>query len=166
VQALSQLDGLYGREGADTIRTNCATKVILHGLDYPSAEQVSRLLGEWTVRQEYTSRRPEGLLVTAMSYSEHQTGRRLLTADEVRRLRQDELLIVSGNRKPVRTKRWCWERPPRPARAGVLGPARVRPVALPATPAAASAAGPQAGTGLLDRLRALDEDDHDVEDGL
>ncbi len=71
VQALSQLDGLYGREGADTIRTNCATKVILHGLDYPSAEQVSRLLGEWTVQQEYTSRRPEGLLVTSVSYSEH-----------------------------------------------------------------------------------------------
>jgi hypothetical protein len=46
VQALSQLDGLYGQEGADTIRTNCATKMVLHGLDYPSAEQVSRLLGE------------------------------------------------------------------------------------------------------------------------
>jgi len=68
VQALSQLDGLYGREGADSIRTNCATKVVLHGLDYPSAEQVSRLLGEWTVQQEYTSRRPEGLLVTSRSY--------------------------------------------------------------------------------------------------
>ncbi len=90
VQALSQLDGLYGHEGADTIRTNCATKVVLHGLDYPSAEQVSRLLGEWTVQQEYTSRRPEGLLVTSRSYSEHQTARRLLTADEVRRLRQPQ----------------------------------------------------------------------------
>lgn len=60
------------------------------------------------MQQEYTSRQPEGILVTSMSYSEHQTARRLLTADEVRRLRQDELLIVSGNRKPVRTKRWCW----------------------------------------------------------
>jgi type IV secretion system protein VirD4 len=156
VQALSQLDGLYGREGADTIRTNCATKVILHGLDYPSAEQVSRLLGEWTVRQEYTSRRPEGLMVTSLSYSEHQTARRLLTADEVRRLRQDELLIVSGNRKPVRTKRWCWQRPPQPAGAKALGPARVQPVALPA--AAVSATRGQARTSLLDRLRALEED--------
>jgi hypothetical protein len=51
------------------------------------------------VRQEYASRRTEGLLVTSRSYSEHQTARRLLTADEVRRLGQDELLIVSGNRK-------------------------------------------------------------------
>jgi type IV secretion system protein VirD4 len=158
VQALSQLDGLYGHEGADTIRTNCATKVILHGLDYPSAEQVSRLLGEWTVQQEYTSRRPEGLMVTSMSYSEHQTARRLLTADEVRRLRQDELLIVSGNRKPVRTKRWFWERPPAPARAMALGPARVQPVALPAV-AVATRAGRPAGESLRDRLRALDEDD-------
>jgi type IV secretory pathway TraG/TraD family ATPase VirD4 len=93
-----------------------------------------------------------------MSYSEHQTARRLLTADEVRRLGQDELLIVSGNRKPVRTKRWCWERPSQPARATALGPARVQPVALPAVAVAMRAERP-AGEGLRDRLRALDEDD-------
>jgi hypothetical protein len=47
MQALSQRDGMYGHEGADTIRTTCATKHApavgsrLHGPDYPSAEQVS-----------------------------------------------------------------------------------------------------------------------------
>jgi type IV secretory pathway TraG/TraD family ATPase VirD4 len=160
VQALAQLDALYGHEGADTIRTNCATKVVLHGLDYPSAEQVSRLLGEWTVQQEYTSRKPESLLVTSRSYSEHQTARRLLTADEVRRLGQDELLIVSGNRKPVRTGRWFWDRPPQPARAGASGPTRVQPVALPVE-ATADASPHRPGASLRDRLRALDEDDED-----
>jgi len=44
VQAFAQLDGLYGRSGAETIRTHCATKVVLHGLDYDSAEQISRAL--------------------------------------------------------------------------------------------------------------------------
>jgi len=116
------------------------------------------------VQQEYTSRRPEGLLVTSLSYSEHQTARRLLTADEVRRLRQDELLIVSGNRKPVRTRRWCWERPPVPALARALGPARVQPVALPVG-AAASASTRRPGASLRDRLRALDEEDDAVPAG-
>jgi len=82
-----------------------------------------------------------------------------LTADEVRRLRQDELLIVTGNRRPVRAGRWFWGRPPRPAVAGALGPARVQPAALPVAAAAASAAGRRSETSLRDRLRALDEAD-------
>ena len=103
VQVLPRLDGLCCREGADTIRTNSATKhppavgTRLTGLDYPSAEQVSRRMGELTVQQEYTSQRPDRILVTAVGYCEYQTARRLLTADAVRRLRQDELLIVRGN---------------------------------------------------------------------
>ena len=87
------------------------------------------------------------------------TPRRLLTADEVRRLRQDELLLVSGNRKPVRTQRWCWQRPPVPALAGMLGAARVQPVALPV--AAMTAATRQSGSSLRDRLRMLDDEDDD-----
>jgi hypothetical protein len=80
----------------------------------------------------------------------------------VRRLRQDELLLVSGNQKPVRTGRWFWERPPVPARAIALGPARVQPVALPVA-AAVSAAGRRSETSLRDRLRTLDEDENDAE---
>jgi len=76
----------------------------------------------------------------------------------VRRLRQDELLLVSGNQKPVRTGRWFWERPPVPARAMALGPARVQPVALPVA-AAVVASTRRSGASLRDRLRALDADD-------
>ncbi len=76
---------------------------------------------------------------------------------QVRRLCQDELLIVSGNRKPVRTKRWFWERPPVPALAMALRPARVQPVALPVAAGVADA-GRRSETSLLDRLRALDEE--------
>ena len=160
VQALAQLDALYGREGADTIRANCATKVVLHGLDYPSAEQVSRLLGEGTVQQEYTSRRPMGLLVESQSFSEHRSGRRLLTADEVRRLRADELLVVSGNRKPIKAGRWFWREAPRPATVGALGEVQVQ---SPALSSAGSQTVTAARSGLRARLRALDGEDGDAE---
>jgi type IV secretory pathway TraG/TraD family ATPase VirD4 len=123
-------------------------------MDYHSAEHVSRLLGERTVRWEYTSRRPVEILVTSMRHSEHQTVQRLLTSDDVRWLRQDGLLVVCGNRKPVQTKRWCWQRPPVPARAMASGPARLQPVA-----AAVAAAGRGSETSLRDRLRALDKQD-------
>jgi len=155
VQALSQLDGRYGRNDADTIRTNCATKVILHGLDYQSAEHVSRMLGETTVRQEYQSRRPEGLLVTSYSYSEHQTSRRLMTADEVRRLSREELLIVSENRRPIKVGRWFWAQPPNEARARGLGQANVA-VPSPVLPPAPT---PRSAASLRDRLQHLDERD-------
>jgi len=40
------LDGLYGRAGAETIRVNCAAKVILHGLDYAGAAEVKLVIGD------------------------------------------------------------------------------------------------------------------------
>jgi type IV secretion system protein VirD4 len=58
VQSLSQLDGIYGRDGAETIATNCATEVVLHGLSHRSAEEVSRALGAYTLAYEARGRRP------------------------------------------------------------------------------------------------------------
>lgn len=124
VQSLAQLEEVYGRQGADTIRTNCTTRVILHGLEYPSAEQVSRSLGEATLHHESRTRRPAGLLRATASYSEQQTGRRLLTADEVRRVGRDELLIITENRRPIRAGKWRWDQPPNPAAATALGDAQ------------------------------------------
>jgi len=154
VQALGQLEALYGRHGAETIRTNCATKVVLHGLDYDSAEAVSRALGERTVRQEFRSRQPREPLVTSYSYAEHQTPRRLLTADEVRRLGRDELLVLVSNLRPIRARRWFWAEPPQTAAAPRLGAARALVPPDPPLPPASPAA-----RALAEKLRQLDEED-------
>ncbi|MGH2364373.1 MAG: type IV secretory system conjugative DNA transfer family protein [Chloroflexota bacterium] len=122
IQALSQLEGLYGKPAADTIRNNCGTKVALHGLDYHSAEEVSKALGEMTIQQEVQSRHPEGWRSNTYSYSEQHIQRRLLTADEARRIGQDEALIIVTNRRPIRSKRYFWKEPPKTATAGSLGP--------------------------------------------
>jgi len=134
VQSLGQLDQLYGKAGAEIIRTNCCTKVVLPGLDYDTAEHVSRALGETTVRQEYQSRRPEGWLVTSYSYGEHHTQRRLLTADEVRRIGDSEALLIIANYRPIRARRAFWNAPPRPAAAGALGPEQTLVVREPVAP--------------------------------
>ncbi|MGH2365747.1 MAG: type IV secretory system conjugative DNA transfer family protein [Chloroflexota bacterium] len=56
LQSIRQLDTLYGRDAADVIQEQCATKVVLHGLYGESAESISRALGETTIAQEYPTR--------------------------------------------------------------------------------------------------------------
>mgnify|MGYP001418042625 CR=1 FL=1 len=134
IQSLAQLDALYGKAGAEVIRTNCCTKVIMPGLDHDTAEPISKALGEATVRQEYQSRRPEGWLVTSYSYGEHHTQRRLLTADEVRRIGDDEALLIIANYKPIRARRVFWDQEPNPAEVGVLGQTQAMVVREPVAP--------------------------------
>jgi type IV secretory pathway TraG/TraD family ATPase VirD4 len=121
IQSLAQLDALYGKAGAEVIRTNCCTKVVLPGLDYDTAEHISKALGDTTVRQEYQSRKPDGWLVTSYTYGEHHSQRRLLTADEVRRIGDDEALLIVANYKPIRARRAFWNEPPNAAADGQLG---------------------------------------------
>ena len=45
---LSQLEARYGRPAAQTILTNCSTKMALSGLDVETAQYFSRSLGEKT----------------------------------------------------------------------------------------------------------------------
>jgi type IV secretory pathway TraG/TraD family ATPase VirD4 len=40
LQSVGQLDVLYGRDAARTIRDNSTTKLVLAGLDHSSAEEI------------------------------------------------------------------------------------------------------------------------------
>jgi type IV secretion system protein VirD4 len=157
VQALSQLDGLYGRAGAETIRTNCATKVVLHGLDYQSAEEVSRALGETTVREELASRRPgDNFFTSEVTHSEHHSPRRLLTADEVRRIGDDQALLIISNLPPILSRRQHWDWPPSAARTAGLGREQAAPLPDPAR--ATTGRLPANITHLRAKLRELEEE--------
>ncbi len=89
----SQIESNYGRVETDTILTNFNNQFCFAGLDAKSAEEVSRGLGEFTYVQEKISRSTSGLLdgtSTSRSIQEH--GRRLMTADEITRMAEDEIL--------------------------------------------------------------------------
>jgi len=72
---------------------------------------------------ESASRSEQGWGNSRRSYSEQAMGRRLFTGDEVRRMRQDTLLMVTGNRPPVQVRKRRWERPPCAGQATALGAA-------------------------------------------
>lgn len=126
VQDLAQLDGLYGKHAADTIRTNCGTKIGLHGMTWHSAEQFSRALGTATIRQETRTRQPKGFLSSATSYGEQYGHRPLLTDDEVRRIGREEILVIMSNVRPIRAEKRFWS----------TAPLAAPTTALPATGAA------------------------------
>lgn len=132
IQSLAQLDLRYGREAARVILDSCATKIVLHGLDSDSAERISRTLGDQThvINRRSVSRRSflESPTVTS-NQTEH--GRRLLQANEIRQIGQDQMIVISGNRSPLWLHKYHWDQPPCTATARSLGEAQVAKFSMP-----------------------------------
>lgn len=111
IQALSQLESLYGREDARTIWNNCLTWIVHAGLRAETAEEVSRALGEHTVlgANEGWSRSRSGGLFGKPSLSRSggasERARRLATGDEVRRFSKQEAAVIHDNLPPIRVQK-------------------------------------------------------------
>jgi type IV secretory pathway TraG/TraD family ATPase VirD4 len=100
IQSIAQLAKNYGRESAQVIFDNLQTKITLHGLEYETAERISKNLGEFTLIEDSVSTSSSLLDKTSTTISERKHARRLLTADEIRRLDENSALTITGNIKP------------------------------------------------------------------
>lgn len=101
IQSLSQLNQTYGNHATQTIMSNCATKIALHGLDYQTAEYVSKMLGEKTVTHwRGNIGFGAGGISIGSSGAEHR--RQLLTADEVMRIEENESIVRVSNKYPMK----------------------------------------------------------------
>lgn len=131
LQSLSQLEGMYGRSHAQTILTNTGTKIALHGLDFDSADYISRSLGMTTVVTPRKSSHRRWFLwqPTSSTVSSGEHGRPLLTADEVRRIGVEEAIVIQGNLRPMLLGRSFYSSPACEGVAPALGEART--VTLP-----------------------------------
>jgi type IV secretory pathway TraG/TraD family ATPase VirD4 len=95
IQDLQQLQHNYPKAEA-TILSNFQMKIVLAGLHIESTEQISRLLGMATIVNEEKN--------NAM------TGRRLLTADEIRTLKSEEGILIYANKLPIRLVMKPWHK--------------------------------------------------------
>jgi len=99
---------LYKHYSKDTsIPANCRIKVIL-GADQPEeAEILSKFLGKETVKQTSVthSGKDMSLFLTGKSEAHSETGRFLMTSDEVLRLPFDEIAILVGGNYPYNAKK-------------------------------------------------------------
>lgn len=98
LQDYAQLDKVYERDDAKTIRNNCEIKVYLRSADAETREIVSKELDEYTTKGysiNYGKDTKEG------SSNVNLVGRRLLTAEEVGRIKRPYSLIISSNHPAI-----------------------------------------------------------------
>lgn len=101
VQGLSNLTELYGREGKENIVQNCGFQIFYTMSDQTSADYVCKRLGRATVKQ--TSKSFGAGRTPSRSYSE--TGKDLMSVDEIGRLDAARSIIIVEGGWPVKAWR-------------------------------------------------------------
>lgn len=99
VQGLDQLQHHYGQAGSRTIINNCAYQWYCNVSDNETAKYLSSVLGKKTVATTSTSEGAGGGGAT-VSTSHGETGRDLLTADEIQHLGRDVAIVVNPEDRP------------------------------------------------------------------
>ena len=97
-QDLTQIHAAYGREEAVTI--NCDTIVAFAPNKMQTAQELSKFVGETTVRHAQRTVSSGGT-----SVSEPEVGRPLITPDEVRRLGAGEVLVLPRGQHAIQAER-------------------------------------------------------------
>ncbi len=112
IQSFAQLAERYGHDAARTIAENFQTKLVLAGLDFDSAERISKHLGELTIIEHRESHTRKGFFGEGASRTRslQKFARRLLTANEITQLADDEVLVVSANKKPFIARKWFYNK--------------------------------------------------------
>ncbi len=85
LQDFNQLIHNYGKYNADAIRANCTTKMFFTGLSHEQTKELEATLGKFEYEDE----------------KKHKAIRPLLTNDEIRTLKSNQALILSGNNNPM-----------------------------------------------------------------
>jgi type IV secretion system protein VirD4 len=105
-QGVEQLQQVYGDKITDTILNNLKTKLIFPGLTGASAKYVSELAGYTTVETKNYSRGGGGKTMTESLMGGQQVSRsgarrELYTADEIRTMSKENVLVIAHNANPI-----------------------------------------------------------------
>ena len=97
-QGLPQINGIYGKD--NQILMNCHLQIFYAPNDNDTGKYAESLLGNKTIVVDSIS--DSGGFSFKKNYSHSQTGRALMTADELKRLGDQEIIVASGS-PPVLT---------------------------------------------------------------
>jgi len=103
VQAMSQLDAVYGEKEARTFATNHGLQILYAPREQRDADEYSAMLGHFTERATSRGRTRtfSGHGHTSLSRNESQQRRALLLPQEFKELGSERLVIVLENCKPI-----------------------------------------------------------------
>lgn len=99
LQDYAQLDSVYEKDAAKTIRNNCESKVYLRSADQDTREIISKDLGDYTTKG-YSLTYNKNRMGSSSSNS-NLVGRRLLTADEIDKIERPYSLIMRTSVDPA-----------------------------------------------------------------
>lgn len=91
-QSISQLEGAYGKERANTILDDCLVKVVLGVANTETAELFSKMTGQY--EEEKTGTQAKGLLKLPSSYSYNTERRRKLDPEEFFTLKSNDAVVL------------------------------------------------------------------------
>jgi type IV secretion system protein VirD4 len=103
VQAMSQLDAVYGEKEARTFATNHGLQILYAPREQRDADEYSAMLGHFTERatSRGRSRSFSGRGHTTVSRNESEQRRALLLPQEFKELGSERLVVVMENCKPI-----------------------------------------------------------------
>ena len=114
VQAMSQLDAVYGEKEARTFATNHGLQILFAPREQRDADEYSAMLGTFTERVTSKGRSrsfgPHGH--NSVSYSETDQRRALLLPQEFKEIGADRLVVVAENCKPILATKIRYHRDP------------------------------------------------------
>jgi type IV secretory pathway TraG/TraD family ATPase VirD4 len=91
LQSIAQLNARYGRDYAQSIQGGFHTALAYAGSDPETASFFERIIGKTRVYQ----------VPNLTNHMEHYREQNLLNANEIRTMKNEEVLIVSGNQNPI-----------------------------------------------------------------
>ena len=99
LQSIAQLSARYGRDYAQSIQGGFGTQIAYAGSDPETASFFERIIGRTRVYQYQDPTAGNGH--SATSHMENYREQNLMNASDVRTMKTEEVLIVSGNQQPV-----------------------------------------------------------------
>lgn len=91
-QSISQLEGAYGKERANTLLDDCLVKVVLGVANTETAELFSKMSGQY--EEEKTGTQAKGLFKLPASYSYTQERRRCMDPEEFFTLKNNDAVVL------------------------------------------------------------------------
>lgn len=111
IQSLDQIEGLY-KDNYENIIGNCDTQLFLGSQSIKTCEYFSKSLGQKTIKYESmsVSKDKKEKEKQSVSISEQKQARDLMTIDELKRLdNNDEIILVRGLRPILAKKAWYFK---------------------------------------------------------
>jgi len=112
IQAMSQMDAIYGEKHARTFATNHGLQILFAPREQRDADDYSAMLGFYTERAESRghSRSFSAHGHASISRNESEQRRALLMPQEFKELGRDQLVVILENCKPILGKKICYYR--------------------------------------------------------